>query len=53
MVEIGSGFSINLQRVFNPVIEAASLRQSPEAQMENFNIAMDEYNVIEYFVYFV
>lgn len=45
MVEIGSGFAINLQRVFNPVIEAAALRQFPESQIGNFNVAMDAYNV--------
>lgn len=45
MVEIGSGFAINLQRVFSPVVEAASLRQQPDAQIGNFNLAVEDYNV--------
>lgn len=45
MVEIGSGFAINLQRVFNPVVESTSLRQLPDSQIGNFNVAMDEFNV--------
>lgn len=45
MVELGSGFALNMQRVFNPVVEPSSLRQLPDAQIGNFNIAMDEYNV--------
>lgn len=45
MVEIGSGFAINLQRVFNPVVEAASLRQISDSLIGNFNVAMDDFNV--------
>lgn len=45
MVEMNSdlktmGISINMQRVFNPLVEAATLRMQ-ESQIGNFNVAED------------
>lgn len=49
MVEINSdvktmGIPINMQRVFNPLVEAATLRLQ-DSQIGNFNIAIENLNV--------
>lgn len=49
MVEINSdaktmGIAINLQRVFNPLVEAATLRLQ-DSQIGNFNVAIENGNV--------
>lgn len=38
------GIAINMQRVFNPLVEAATHRMQ-ESQIGNFNIAIDDLNV--------
>lgn len=49
MVEINNdvktmGIPINMQRVFNPLVEAATLRL-PDSQIGNFNVAIEDLNV--------
>lgn len=49
MVEMNSdvktmGIPINMQRVFNPLVEAATLRLQ-ESQIGNFNVAIEDLNV--------
>lgn len=38
------GIAINMQRVFNPLVEAATLRLQ-DSQIGNFNVAIDDLNV--------
>lgn len=49
MIEMNSdvktmGIPINMQRVFNPLVEAATLRMQ-DSQIGNFNIAIEDLNV--------
>lgn len=50
MVEINSdvktmGIPINMQRVFNPLVEAATLRLQDSQYIGNFNVAIEDLNV--------
>lgn len=38
------GIAINMQRVFNPIVEAGTLRLQ-DSQIGNFNVAIDDLNV--------
>lgn len=38
------GIQINMQRVFNPLVEAATLRMQ-DPQIGNFNVAIEDLNV--------
>lgn len=38
------GIAINMQRVFNPLVEAGTLRLQ-DSQIGNFNVAIDDLNV--------
>lgn len=38
------GIPINMQRVFNPLVEAATLRMQ-DPQIGNFNVAIEDLNV--------
>lgn len=49
MIEMNSdvktmGIPINMQRVFNPLVEAATLRLQ-DTQIGNFNVAIEDLNV--------